>query len=134
MPTYSQRSLDRLKGIHPDLITLFAEMIVHRDCSIICGLRIQEEQQALYAKGRTVKGDVVTYLDGVTKRSKHQDGLACDVIPYPEGYDEEACKAFGELVVDVAVMLKENGKIDSEITWGGSWRWKDFPHYEIKSS
>lgn len=39
----------------------------------ICqGLRTLEEQQALYAQGRSTKGSVVTYADGVKSKSNHQ--------------------------------------------------------------
>jgi len=36
------------------------------------GLRTDSEQVALYAKGRTTPGPVVTNADGVIKRSNHQ--------------------------------------------------------------
>ena len=66
---FGKRSLKELNSVHPDLQTLFQTVIKYRDCSVVSGLRTQEEQQALYAKGRTQPGDIVTYKDGINRRS-----------------------------------------------------------------
>jgi hypothetical protein len=97
MPTFSRKSLKNLEGVHPDLVTLFSEVILHRDCTIVSGIRTEEEQQALYAKGRTEAGDIVTWKDGIERRSKHQTGNALDVVPYPEMWDEAALTEFGKI-------------------------------------
>lgn len=132
MPTFSERSLDRLYEVHPDLVTLFMAVVEEFDCSVISGMRTDEEQQELYAKGRTVGGDIVTYKDGIVNKSKHQLGLAVDVIPYPSGYkDIEIMKRFGWFVLARAKELKKEGLIDANITWGGSWKFKDYPHFQI---
>lgn len=131
MYEYSKQSRERLLTVHQDLQTLFLEVIKHRDCTIVSGLRSQEEQQDLYAKGRTKPGDIVTYKDGVNRRSKHQTGLAIDVVPYPEMWDEEALRDFGNFVKGIAVILKRYGAINKDINWGGDWKWKDMPHWEI---
>lgn len=43
-------------------------------------LRTTARQQALYAQGRTAPGAIVTHVDGVTKKSKHQSGNAADLV------------------------------------------------------
>ena len=122
-----------LESVHPDLQTLFFEIIKYRDCSVVAGLRTLEEQQELYAQGRTAPGEIVTNCDGVNRRSYHQSGNAVDVIPYPEKWDEEALRDFGNYVLGIAQMLKKYGAIDSEIEWGGNWSsFPDKPHYQIK--
>ena len=130
MNKFSDISIDRLMTVHPDLITLFFEVIKVRDCSVVSGLRTTEEQQALYGKGRWLPGEIVTFRDGIERRSNHQTGNAVDVIPYPEKWDIEAMKVFGPLVLEIADWLKSEHRIDSEIAWGGQWEWKDYPHYE----
>ena len=132
MPEFSDRSLRRLSTVHPDLQILFQEVVKHFDCTVVSGLRTLEEQQALYAKGRP-EGNIVTYADGVERRSNHQSGNAVDVVPYPSGYsDAKKIRDFGWYVLGVAQMLKSYGAIDNDIKWGGKWkRFKDYPHFEI---
>jgi peptidoglycan L-alanyl-D-glutamate endopeptidase CwlK len=131
MPKFNDRSLERLQGVHPDLISLFMEVVAHRDCSVTCGIRTTEEQQALYAKGRSEPGEIVTYVDGVQRRSKHQDAMAVDVVPYPEMWDDDALRDFGNFVKGIAVMMHQEGRIDHIPEWGGDWKWKDRPHWQI---
>jgi len=137
MPTFSKASREKLMGVHPDLRTIFTEVIKHRDCTVVSGLRTQEEQQALYAKGRTQPGNIVTHKDGIERRSRHQDGMAVDVVPYfaEEPHirwdDIEAFKNFGSFVKGVAAILQDCGVIAHRLEWGGEWNWKDYPHYEL---
>jgi peptidoglycan L-alanyl-D-glutamate endopeptidase CwlK len=134
MPSFSKRSRDRLCGVHPDLQTLMNQVVQDFDITVICGLRTQEEQQALYEKGRKTPGQIVTYKDGVERRSKHQDGLAVDVGPWPlNWHDTERFTAMGWYIKGVANALKECGRIDNDIEWGGDWQFKDLPHFQIKS-
>jgi len=132
MPEFSSHSLARLGSVHKDLQTLFHEVIKDYDCTVICGLRTQEEQQKLYAKGRYEPGNIVTYKDGVDRRSKHQDGTAVDVVPWPIDWDDEVrFREFGWFVLGVANTLKRDGQIDNDIKWGGHWQFKDYPHFEL---
>ncbi len=131
MSEFSNTSLRRLGTVHQDLQLIFMEVVKHFDCTVISGLRTQEEQQVLYAKGRTAPGNIVTYRDGVTKRSKHQTGLAVDVVPYPVNWDEDRLRQFGWYVQGVAKMMYRYGTIEHEVKWGGLWKFKDLPHWEI---
>ena len=133
MPKFSDTSTQKLDTVHRDLRVLFNYVIARRDCTVVSGLRTREEQAALYAKGRTEPGGIVTYADGVDKLSRHQQGTAVDVVPYPELYaDKEALIAFGNYVKGVADALYGAGSISNRITWGGDWNMKDYPHFEIK--
>jgi len=138
MPSFSQSSLDKLSGVHPDLQTLFHRVIEERDCTVVYGVRSQEEQIALYAKGRTAPGEIVTYKDGIIKKSRHQYGLAVDVVPYfseaphIRWNDKQAFISFGNYVLGVADELRRSGVIDSDVQWGGDWHsFKDYPHYQV---
>ena len=48
---------------------------------VIQTLRDAEYQKYLYQQGRTRKGPIVTWKDGVKAKSEHQSGLAFDVVP-----------------------------------------------------
>jgi len=134
MPKFSDKSLSKLETTHVDLQTLFKTVIRYFDCTVVSGNRTAEEQQALYAKGRTEPGDIVTHKDGVNSKSRHQSGNAVDVVPYPEMWsDENKSIEFGGFVMGIHTMLKEQGKIKSEIEWGYQlWGW-DMPHFQIKN-
>lgn len=51
-------------------------------------IRTAQQQNALYQRGRTKPGRVVTHLDGFTKRSEHQDGMAWDLYPENCTYED----------------------------------------------
>lgn len=74
----------RLSKVHPVLaakvkqmaVTLATEGIIIR---VTQGLRTYQEQDALYAQGRTTPGNIVT--NAIGGKSYHNYGLAVDVIP-----------------------------------------------------
>lgn len=132
MPQFSESSLKKLGAVHQDLQMLFSEVIKSFDCTVISGIRTQEEQQRLYAQGRSEPGNIITHMDGVLKRSKHQGGLAVDIVPYPIDWnDHERFRQFGWYVKGIAKTLKRYGAIENDIKWGGDWKWKDLPHWQI---
>ena len=51
----------------------------------ICFYRSDEEQFKRYQQGRITPGKIVTYLDGHTGRSKHQDWKAFDFVLVIDG-------------------------------------------------
>lgn len=93
-------------------------------------LRTTEEQQALYAKGRTQPGPIVTNADGLTTRSNHQahgDGL---------GHAVDCCFVVdGKPSWDARLPWKVYGACAEALgfTWGGSWTaLHDLPHIEAR--
>lgn len=97
---------------------------------VVQGLRTIEDQQRLYAQGRTTPGPVVTNCDGVVKRSNHQgtpdhyDGLgrAVDCVFWVEGKVswEGPWSLYGETAKDLGLV------------WGGEWKsLPDRPHIEL---
>jgi peptidoglycan L-alanyl-D-glutamate endopeptidase CwlK len=92
---------------------------------LTCTQRSVEEQQRLYAKGRTQPGQKVTNVDGVTKKSNHNytPARAVDVAVVINGkvsWDADEYAPLGELA-------KKYG-----LHWGGNWKsLKDYPHLEL---
>lgn len=129
MAKFSTKSKERLKTCHINLQVVLLEAIEEIDFVVLCGTRSVEEQQALYAQGRTKPGKIVTWIDGVTKKSNHNHlpSLAVDVAPYP--IDWENLERFKYLAKVIKRIALEN---NIELRWGGDWKKnKDYPHFEL---
>jgi peptidoglycan L-alanyl-D-glutamate endopeptidase CwlK len=136
MPIFSKRSLDNLQGVHPDLSRLMNLAIRNTpiDFTITCGVRTAQQQQDLYAQGRTKPGAIVTNADGVRSKSNHQPksdgyGHAVDLYPFVNGSvqvnDVAGLKRISEHIKAVARL---NG---IRIEWGGDWAMRDYPHFQL---
>ena len=124
---FGSASRTRLNTVDSRLQRLFEEVIKHVDCTIVSGSRTTQEQQILFAQGRTMPGEIVTTLDGIERRSKHQSGMAVDVVPYPSMYD---CK--DEILMFAGFVKGVASQMEIDIVWGGDWRnFCDSPHYEV---
>jgi len=89
------------------------------DFIVTCTYRSLEEQQKLYAQGRTQPGKKVTW----TLQSKHIERKAFDI----------AMMKNGKITWDTKDYI-EPGRIGESVglEWGGSWKKsKDFPHFQI---
>jgi peptidoglycan L-alanyl-D-glutamate endopeptidase CwlK len=140
MYKFSDSSKKKLNECHKDLITLFNEIIKHRDCTIVCGYRNESEQNEAYDKRFT------TFR---FPNSKHNvsPSLAVDVVPYLRGKaifgetqkEKEQMIYFAGFVMGVAERLFESGYISHKIRWGGDWdrdlrfdeTFIDYPHFEL---
>ena len=138
MATLGKGSLKTLQGLHPNLVKVITEAIKDTPVDFTCtdGVRTTAEQQALYAKGRTKAGGIVTKVDGVIKKSNHQikaDGFghAVDLYPYVDGrvdFNDD-----GEHLTAIATHIKATARrLGIKIGWGGDWKgsW-DKPHFEL---
>ena len=127
--------MSKLATAERDLQTIMQAAIKIVDFSIVYGHRTVEEQQELYAKGRTEKGNIITYCDGVDKKSKHNyiPSKAIDIVPYPEGWkDEERFSYVAGVVMTIADQLWKDGTIEKKLEWGGNWKkFKDRPHFQL---
>lgn len=99
------------------------------DYVMISGNRTYAEQTALYAKGRTTAGDIVT--NARAGFSNHNFGIAGDFGVFRGGaYLDNSDPKMAEKV-HKACSLQAKG---CGLEWGGSWRgFKDIPHYEFPS-
>jgi len=143
MPNFSAASLAKLETCHPDLQAVMKEAIKYFDFTITYGVRTVDEQQALYAQGRTKAGAKVTWVDGVTKKSKHNytPSKAVDIAPFPINWkDREAFIYLAGHVMAIAEIMYADGRIAHKIRWGGDFSMNDrtidekkadAPHFEI---
>lgn len=103
---------------------------------VVQSLRTIEEQDEIYAQGRTKPGKIVTKAKG--GKSYHNYGLAID---FAIMYDENNDGKFELLSWDIAKDGDKDGKKDwMEVVdafkalgweWGGEWHTiKDFPHLQ----
>jgi hypothetical protein len=145
MPAFGTTSMIRLRTCDPRLQRIFTDVVFRFDCTIICGHRSVEEQQRLYAQGRTVLGKpIVTHVDGVTKLSmhNHSPSLAVDVVPWAHG---KAVWGHNEterrLIYHFAGYVRRTAEgLGFGLRWGGDWQndfdlanqtFFDLPHYEL---
>lgn len=94
------------------------------DVLVYCTLRTHDEQDALYAKGRTAPGDIVTNARG--GQSAHNWGLAFDAVPRVGGKAIWGESIDGPLWQTFGLCAKVAG-----LEWGGDWKFKDAPHCQM---
>lgn len=94
-------------------------------------LRTVAEQNALYAKGRTAPGSIVTNCKGTSYSSMHQWGVAFDIYldMDVDGDGKKSDDAFN----NATRLFEKVGKLGQSIglEWGGSWTNKDRPHFQL---
>jgi peptidoglycan LD-endopeptidase CwlK len=128
------KAIHKLTGVHPVLAdkvmrVMAAMEVLGFRMMVTDGVRTLKEQQALYAKGRTKPGKIVTYADGVKRKSNHQPhddgfGHAVDcaflVDGKPSWAEDMPWRAYGECAKALG------------LEWGGDWvRPVDRPHVEL---
>lgn len=142
----SKVSLPRILQLHPAIREKVIKIIDRLETlsfpstvmiRIVQGLRTIDEQNALYAQGRTAPGNIVTWAKG--GQSIHNYGLAID---FALMYDKDGNGTYETLSWDIAKDFDRDGKADwmevvnafkSEgFVWGGDWKGKeDDPHLEL---
>lgn len=113
------RSLKHLEGVHDDLVR-----VVHRAAElsevpfvITDGVRTLAEQKALKAAGASQ-----------TLNSRHLTGHAVDVAATVNG----KIRWDWPLYPRIAAAFKQAAKeLETPIVWGGEWKMKDGPHFEL---
>lgn len=118
--TLSQKSLDRLKGVHPDLVKVVKRAIelTPIDFRITEGLRTKERQAYLMKKGATR-----------TMRSRHITGHAIDFVALPSGVVSWDFPLYTQISQSFKQAAAE---LSVPIIWGGDWKsFRDGPHIEL---
>lgn len=118
----------RLALVHPRLAAAVRAMAAELETEgivieVVQGLRTWEEQDALYAKGRTAPGPKVTNAKGGS--SYHNFGLAADVCPFIKG--KPWWDAPRKTWAHIGRAAKRAG-----LEWGGDWTtFIDLPHVQL---
>ena len=128
-------SAERAKKLHPAIKMEVLDLLAA--CSnknvpirIVQGLRTIDEQNALYAQGRTADGKIVTNAKGGD--SWHNYGMAIDFCLLRQGNaiswnrDEDADKDGQKDWHEVVDLFLSKG-----FEWGGNWTsFPDYPHFQ----
>lgn len=118
------------KKLHPKLQIIIQKFLLEckkKGFKVGIGecLRTVEEQNALYAQGRTTKGDIVTYAKGTSYGSLHQWGVAFDF------YRNDGKGAYYDKD-DFFYKVGQIGK-KYDLFWGGDFESMiDKPHFQMK--
>jgi peptidoglycan L-alanyl-D-glutamate endopeptidase CwlK len=118
----NDRSERALKGVHPDLVKVVrrAAAITKSEFIITEGLRTVARQKQLVAAGASK-----------TMNSRHITGHAVDVAVLVGGKVRWDWPLYAAISKDFKQAAKDVGVA---VTWGGDWKFKDGPHYELTRS
>ena len=121
------RSEENIAKLQPR-VQPFARALVHKAAAagitikIISGFRTFDEQEKLFAQGRTTQGKIVTHARG--GHSNHNFGIAFDIGVFDGGlYLPESTKyaVVGALGMNLG------------LEWGGNWTTiHDEPHFQLR--
>ena len=115
-----KRSIERLQGVHPDLVRVVERAIdlTPVDFTVLEGLRSPERQQILVASGGSQ-----------TLNSRHITGHAVDLGAWVDNQVDWSWPLYAKIANAMKAAAKELGVA---IVWGGDWRtFKDGPHFEL---
>ena len=119
MHKLGSRSLSRLVGVHPDLIKVVEHAITisEIDFTVLEGVRTPERQKVLVEAGASW-----------TMNSRHITGHAVDL----GAWVDDRLDWSWPLYAKIAAAMKNAAKdLDIPIVWGGDWKQKDGPHFEL---
>lgn len=113
----NERSVKNLAGVHPDLVRVVEMAATRCPVPVVVteGLRKIERQEQLVAAGKSW-----------TLNSRHLTGHAVDLVDADNyAYDipdlDKIAKAMKECAAEIGV----------PIVWGGDWKSRDTPHFEL---
>jgi peptidoglycan L-alanyl-D-glutamate endopeptidase CwlK len=115
-----KRSIERLQGVHPDLVRVVERAIdlTTVDFTVLEGLRSPERQQTLVASGASQ-----------TLNSRHITGHAVDLGAWVDNQVDWSWPLYTKIANAMKAAANELGV---SIVWGGDWRtFKDGPHFEL---
>lgn len=115
-----KRSIERLQGVHPDLVRVVERAIdlTTVDFTVLEGLRSPERQQTLVASGASQ-----------TLNSRHITGHAVDLGAWVDNQVDWSWPLYTKIANAMKAAANELG---IAIVWGGDWRtFKDGPHFEL---
>lgn len=114
------RCLERLAKVHPDLKAVVMEAAKHSDFRVVEGMRTIQRQRELVAAGASR-----------TMNSRHLTGHAVDIAPTVGGTIRWDWPLFYPMADAMKSAAQSKGV---PITWGGDWKMRDGPHFELSRS
>ena len=114
----SERSLGKLEGVNDSmkLVVMKAITLTKIDFGVICGLRTQEEQEELVAKGASK-----------TMKSHHLTGNAVDLICYIGSRGSWELNLYD----DIADAMKQAAQDEGVgVRWGAAWQIPDIREWD----
>ncbi len=120
MNIFSQKSEDRIVGVHPDLIRVVrrALQLSEVDFAVLEGLRSKERQTQLVKSGASM-----------TMNSRHLTGHAIDLSAIVDGQVRWDWPLYHKIA---KAMKQAAAELNVPIEWGGDWRkFKDGPHFQL---
>lgn len=123
-----KRSLERLEGVHPDLVRVVKKAITCTVCdfTVLEGLRSIERQRELFQAGASK-----------IMNSRHITGHAVDLGAWLGGTVRWDWPLYYQIAAAVKMASVDE---DVVIRWGGDWdsdgdytdeKWRDGPHFEL---
>ena len=148
MPFFSNTSKKKLSTCHEDLQLICNCAIHDNDFSVICGHRSENEQFALFTRGRKLENgvwiidnrdEIVTYKDGINNKSEHNyfPSKAMDLVkwfkdkPHIRWNDKNSFFELNNVLQAHANFLYNTGKISHRLIWGGIWKMRDDGHWQL---
>lgn len=116
----SQKSKDRLSGVHPDLVRVVKRAIEvsEVDFVVLEGVRSKARQEQLVAAGAST-----------TMNSRHITGHAVDLGAMVSGTVRWDWPLYSKVA---AAVKKAAAELNVPIEWGGDWKkFKDGPHFQL---
>ena len=130
MPKFGKTSLARLNTCDAEIQAFFEEVVRHFDCTVLCGHRTKDEQDALPGADPPR-----TKVSWPTSKHNSTPSRAIDVAPYPIDWtDRDRFHLFAGFVLGMAKM------VGIDLRWGGDWDrdtetddndFDDLPHFEL---
>lgn len=117
---FSKRSIERMQGVHPELIKVvrLAITLTEVDFGVTEGLRTVAKQREYFDKGASK-----------TMNSRHLTGHAIDLVAYIGAEVRWDWPLYHKIAAAMKQAAKELGVA---ITWGGDWSsFPDGPHFEL---
>lgn len=112
------RDMQRLAGVHPDLVRVISRARASADFIVTEGLRTEARQRQLVAAGASQ-----------TMHSRHLTGHAVDLAALVDGTVRWDWPLYDRLALAVKRAAVEE---EVAIVWGGDWpKFRDGPHFEL---
>ena len=141
MPSFSRKSMSKLRSCDYRLQELFLNVVKEYDCTIIQGHRTKEEQDEYYNNKRSK-------VQWPNSKHNHSPSLAADVAPWVNGSipwpqipkDSKFIHDTAQFYHFAGFVLSRANSLGIDVRWGGDWdsdhnfsdqKFDDLVHFEI---